>query len=78
MPIYNECPAAVMYDNVLYHTSKLTKRHRGPGLSRSGTNAADVGADTAKVQEWLRHTGIRAYDVSTIRVYDHLKARPEH
>jgi integrase/recombinase XerD len=35
-------------------------------------SALNTGADVAKVQEWLGH----AY-ISTIRVYDHRKSRPE-
>ena len=46
----------------------------GPHSARAtaATNALDAGADIAKVQEWLGHA-----NVSTTRVYDHRKARPE-
>jgi site-specific recombinase XerD len=36
------------------------------------TSAVDAGADIAKSQEWLGHAS-----VSTARVYDHRKTRPE-
>lgn len=38
----------------------------------AATNALDAGADIAKVQEWLAYA-----NVSTTRVYDHRKTRPE-
>jgi integrase len=38
----------------------------------AATNALDHQADIAKVQEWLGHTNI-----STMRIYDHRKTRPE-
>ena len=46
----------------------------GPHSARAtaATNALDAGADIAKVQEWLGHANI-----STTRVYDHRKSRPE-
>ena len=46
----------------------------GPHSARAtaATNALDKGADIAKVQEWLGHA-----NVSTTRVYDHRKTRPE-
>jgi integrase/recombinase XerD len=46
----------------------------GPHSARAtaATNALDQGADIAKVQEWLGHAS-----VSTTRVYDHRKTRPE-
>jgi hypothetical protein len=46
----------------------------GPHSARetAATNALDAGADTAKVREWLGHA-----HVSTTRVYDHRKTRPE-
>ena len=46
----------------------------GPHSTRAtaATNALDQGADIAKVQEWLGRV-----NVSTTRVYDHRKTRPE-
>ena len=38
----------------------------------AATNALDHNADIAKVQEWLGHANI-----STTRIYDHRKTRPE-
>jgi integrase/recombinase XerD len=41
-------------------------------LATAATNALDHLADIAKVQEWLGHANI-----TTTRIYDHLKTRPE-
>lgn len=38
----------------------------------AATHGLDNGADIAKVQEWLGHANI-----TTTRVYDHLRSRPE-
>ncbi|MEO8631632.1 MAG: tyrosine-type recombinase/integrase [Betaproteobacteria bacterium] len=38
----------------------------------AATNSLERGADIAKVQEWLGHANI-----STTRVYDHRRTRPE-
>ena len=52
----------------------ITVERFGPHAARAtaATNALDAGADIAKVQEWLGHA-----NVSTTRVYDHRKTRPE-
>jgi integrase len=46
----------------------------GPHAARvtAATNALDQGADIVKVQAWLDHS-----NVSTTRVYDHRKTRPD-
>lgn len=65
----------------VYQVLKFYARRTGISVHRFGphsarataaTNALDQGADIAKVQEWLGHA-----NVSTTRVYDHRKTRPE-
>lgn len=53
---------------------KIKGENMGPHVMRAtaATNALDHGADIAKVQEWLGHANI-----STTRVYDRRKTRPE-
>jgi site-specific recombinase XerD len=60
---------------------KLVRKYSGATGKRVGahalrataaTNALDHDADIAKVQEWLGHANI-----STTRIYDHRKTRPE-
>ena len=65
-----------VYRMVKYYGKKvgIAVERFGPHAARAtaATNALDAGADIAKVQEWLGHA-----NVSTTRVYDHRKARPE-
>jgi site-specific recombinase XerC len=49
-----------------------TNRNTQCARATAATNALDHQADIAKVQEWLGH----AY-ISTTRIYDHRKTRPE-
>lgn len=65
----------------VYQILKFYGRKTGISVDRFGphsarataaTNALDQGADIAKVQEWLGQA-----NVSTTRVYDHRKTRPE-
>ncbi|MCI0535024.1 MAG: tyrosine-type recombinase/integrase [Verrucomicrobiales bacterium] len=69
-------PGAV-YANVVMHYAKrlgIFMELLGPHALRAtaATNALDHGADIAKVQEWLGHA-----NVSTTRLYDKRKTRPE-
>jgi site-specific recombinase XerD len=62
---------------MLKHYAKrvgITVDRFGPHVAPAtpATNALDQGADIAKVQEWLGHA-----NVSTTRIYDHRKTRPE-
>ena len=65
----------------VYQLIKIYGKQIGVSVDRFGahsarataaTNALDAGADIAKVQEWLGHA-----NVSTTRIYDHRKTRPE-
>jgi site-specific recombinase XerD len=62
---------------LIKHYGKMTgisMERFGPHAARAtaATNALEAGTDIAKVQEWLGHANI-----STTRVYDHRKTRPE-
>lgn len=66
-----------VYRNVVVHYARLiglTLSGFGPHSLRAtaATNALDHGSDIAKVQEWLGHA-----DISTTRLYDKRKSRPE-
>ena len=65
-----------VYQLIKFYGLKIgvTVARFGPHAARAtaATNALDAGADIAKVQEWLGHA-----NVSTTRVYDHRKTRPE-
>ena len=65
-----------IYQLIKYYGKKvgIAVERFGPHAARAtaATNALDAGADIAKVQEWLGHANI-----STTRVYDHRKTRPE-
>ena len=66
-----------VYRNVVLHYAQplgIDAELFGPHSLRStaATNALEHGADIAKVQEWLGHA-----NVSTTRLYDKRKTRPE-
>ncbi|SEA65906.1 tyrosine-type recombinase/integrase [Nitrosospira multiformis] len=69
-------PDSIYFEVVLKYLRKLGifGENMGPHVMRAtaATNALDNGADIAKVQEWLGHANI-----STTRIYDHRKTRPE-
>ena len=69
-------PGSVYADIVKKYLDQLQVmgENMGPHVMRAtaATNALDNGADIAKVQEWLGHANI-----STTRVYDRRRTRPE-
>ena len=69
-------PTSVYRNVVLYYAKRigLTVSGFGPHSLRAtaATNALEHNADIAKVQEWLGHA-----DISTTRLYDKRKSRPE-
>jgi len=73
----NSLSPTSVYRNVVVHYAKkigLCLTRFGPHSLRAtaATNALDHKADIAKVQEWLGHA-----DISTTRLYDKRKSRPE-
>jgi integrase len=69
--------AGAVYRNVVMHYARrlgILMELMGPHALRTtaATNALDHGSDIAKVQEWLGHSNI-----STTRLYDKRKTRPE-
>ncbi len=69
---------SAIYKIVLHYASKVGITEDVPGLcvhsmrATAATNALENGADIAKAQEWLGHA-----NVSTTRLYDRRKSRPE-
>lgn len=69
----NSITADGIYKIVRAYSSKLGFKISAHSLrTTAATNALDHQADIAKVQEWLGHANI-----STTRLYDHRKTRPE-
>jgi site-specific recombinase XerD len=58
--------SALIARRAVHHCASLQLR------ATAATNALDHEADIAKVQEWLGHANI-----STTRIYDHRRMRPE-
>jgi len=63
-----------LHPDSIYHA--IVKPYAGLGVhalrATAATNALEHEADIAKVQQWLGHANI-----STIRLYDRRKSRPE-
>jgi len=69
-------PGSVYRNVVMHYSSQLGIKAEGLGphalRATSATNALSNGSDIAEVQEWLGHSSI-----STTRLYDKRKIRPE-
>ena len=71
-------PDSVLHSIVVYYAKKIGITDTVPDFcvhslrATAATNALDHEADIAKVQEWLGHA-----NVSTTRLYDRRKTRPE-
>jgi site-specific recombinase XerD len=69
-------PPSVYRNVVVYYARKIGLAVSGFGphslRATAATNALEHNADIAKVQEWLGHA-----DISTTRLYDKRKSRPE-
>jgi integrase/recombinase XerD len=71
-------PRSVLRDVVRYYAQEIGLAQEVRGVcthslrATGATNALDHGADIAEVQTWLGHA-----DISTTRLYDHRRRRPE-
>ncbi len=69
-------PTSIYRNVVVYYAKRIGLSLSGFGphslRATAATNALEHGSDIAKVQEWLGHS-----DISTTRLYDKRKSRPE-